>query len=289
LFSDFNNSTVAHFRPFLVLIFLGLLGLLLRKRSSKRTTLIVEDDIEIMASRALQYITVPPITKHSATVIFLHGLGDSGEGWSPVANLLGKKEGLRHIKWILPHAPKQRVSINYELEMPAWFNISSLAAISDNEDKNGLLLSASSVHSLITAELDENPNIPSTRIIVGGFSQGAALSLLTGLTSERKLGGVISLSGWLPIRARIKEMMSDYARTLPIFMGHGAADPVVEFKHGKESEEYLKSECSIQTATEEDIVGITFKRYADMGHQASPQELSDIAKFLQQVIPSIPE
>jgi len=77
-----------------------------------------------MASRALQYIVVPPIKNHTATVIFLHvstyinppvrkrlynqnvpqGLGDSGEGWRPVANQLGKKEGLGHIKWILPHA-----------------------------------------------------------------------------------------------------------------------------------------------------------------------------------------
>lgn len=67
-----------------------------------------------------------------------------------------------------------------------------------------MLLSASSVNSLITAELDDNPNILPSRIIIGGFSQGAALSLLTSLTSERKLGGAIALSGWLPLHAKIK-------------------------------------------------------------------------------------
>jgi len=85
------------------------------------------------------------------------------------------------------------------------------------------------------------------------------------------------------------KMMSDYARTLPIFIGHGTADPVVKFQHGQKSAEYLTSDCSIKKATEEDLVGITFKSYDSMGHQSSPQEISDIAKFLQKVIPTIPE
>ena len=67
-----------------------------------------------------------------------------------------------------------------------------------------MLSSTSSINSLITAELDDNPNILPSRIVIGGFSQGAALSLLTTLTSERKLGGAIALSGWLPLRTKIK-------------------------------------------------------------------------------------
>jgi predicted esterase len=242
-----------------------------------------------MTSRALQHITVPAVTKHTATVIFLHGLGDSGEGWRPVANLLSKKEGLGHIKWVLPHAPTQRVSVNRGLEMPAWFDIKDLDEIFDSEDEQGMLLSASSVNSLIATELDANPNIPSSRIVIGGFSQGAALSLLTTLTSERKLGGAIALSGWLPFHTKIKGMMSDYARTLPIFMGHGTADSVVMFKYGQKSAEYLTSDCDIKKAADGDLVGVTFKSYDFMGHQSSPQELMDIAKFLQKVVPPIPE
>jgi len=242
-----------------------------------------------MASRALQYIVVPPIKNHTATVIILHGLGDSGEGWRPVAKLLGRKEGLGHIKWILPHAPVQRVSIKHGMQMPSWFDIKDLDGLSNNEDQQGSLLSTSSINSLITAELDDNPNIPPSRIIVGGFSQGAAISLLTALTSERKLGGAIALSGWLPLHTKIKGMMSDYARTLPIFIGHGTADPVVAFQHSQKSVEYLTSDCGIKKATDESLVGITFKSYDSMGHHSAPQELSDIAEFLQKVIPPIAE
>ena len=65
-------------------------------------------------------------------------------------------------------------------------------------------MSTSSINSLITTELDNNPTIPPSRLIIGGFSQGAAVSLLTALTNERKLGGAIALSGWLPLHTKIK-------------------------------------------------------------------------------------
>jgi len=76
--------------------------------------------------------------------------------------------------------------------------------MSNFEDERGMLLTISSINSLIAAELDDNPNILPSRIVIGGFSQGAAISLLTTLTSERKLGGAIALSGWLPLHTKIK-------------------------------------------------------------------------------------
>lgn len=65
-----------------------------------------------------------------------------------------------------------------------------------------MLETVSSLNALIGEEIDEG--IPANRIVLGGFSQGGAMSLLTGLTSERKLGGVVCLSGWLPLRHKIK-------------------------------------------------------------------------------------
>lgn len=59
-----------------------------------------------MAAQALTRLVVnaPGPAKHSATVIFVHGLGDSGAGWRPVAEQLKMDEGLRHVKWVLPNA-----------------------------------------------------------------------------------------------------------------------------------------------------------------------------------------
>jgi predicted esterase len=44
--------------------------------------------------------------------------------------------------------------------------------------------------------------IPANRIVVGGFSQGCVLSLLTGLTSEYKFAGIVGCSGWLGLGSK---------------------------------------------------------------------------------------
>lgn len=65
-----------------------------------------------------------------------------------------------------------------------------------------MLRTVRQLNELITAEVDAG--IPADRIIVGGFSQGGAMGLLTGLTTERRLGGVVVMSGWLPLKAKFK-------------------------------------------------------------------------------------
>jgi predicted esterase len=76
---------------------------------------------------------------------------------------------------------------------------------------------------------------------------------------------------------------------MSIFIGHGTADTTVAFQHGQKSVEYLTSDCCLKKATEEDVVGVTFKSYDSMGHESNSQELRDIATFLRKVIPSTPE
>lgn len=49
-------------------------------------------------------LVIKATAKHTATVIFVHGLGDSGAGWRPVAEMLGKDPALSHVKWVLPNA-----------------------------------------------------------------------------------------------------------------------------------------------------------------------------------------
>lgn len=107
------------------------------------------------------------------------------------------------------NSPGQPVTINMGRPMPSWFDIRSLSDLdTQDEDQEGLLLSASRIQQLVTSEVDEH-EIPSTRIVLGGFSQGGALSLITGLTSERKLGGVVCLSGWLPLTSKIKNVSGE--------------------------------------------------------------------------------
>jgi predicted esterase len=70
------------------------------------------------------------------------------------------------------------------------------------EDETGVLRSKNEVDKLIAQEVDAG--LPANRIVIGGFSQGGAITLATGLTTPRQLAGLTVLSGWFPIRDKIK-------------------------------------------------------------------------------------
>jgi dienelactone hydrolase len=86
------------------------------------------------------------------------------------------------------------------------YDILSLTDINSREDEQGMLSSARSINEIITSEIDTSPEVGASRIVLGGFSQGGAMTLLTGLTSERKLAGLVALSSWLPLRSKLKSV-----------------------------------------------------------------------------------
>ena len=65
-----------------------------------------------------------------------------------------------------------------------------------------MLASASSLNVLIEEEV--NAGIKPDRIILGGFSQGGVMSLLTGLTGDRRVGGLVVLSSRVPLLNKFK-------------------------------------------------------------------------------------
>ncbi|KAI9508904.1 Phospholipase/carboxylesterase [Russula earlei] len=236
-------------------------------------------------SAPLKSLIFSPTAKHTATVIFLHGLGDSGHGWSdPVSRVL--RPALPHVKWILPHALPVAVTANFGMTMPAWFDIRSFD-FETGEDEGGMLRTVSSVNQLISAEVDSG--IDPGRIVIGGFSQGAAMSILTGLTNERKLAGIVCLSGWVVLRSKFKAMSSSHASSIPIFWGHGTADPIVRFEIGKSSVEYLKTNLGLPAVPSgaSDAValkGVMFREFPGLQHGASAEELIELREWLGSVL-----
>jgi len=165
----------------------------------------------------LKFLTIPAAAKHTATVIFAHGLGDTGYGWKAVADMFKGDPSLRHIKWILPHAPTIPITANMGMQMPGWFDIYSFG-FKGVEDEDGMLKTVSTLQTLIKNEIEEN-HITPDRIVLGGFSQGGAMSLLTGLTmKDYKLGGLVALSAWLPIHQKFESVRRVVLAMLPKLM-----------------------------------------------------------------------
>lgn len=87
--------------------------------------------------------------------------------------------------------------------MPAWYDIFGLK-VDCKEDILGIEQAKQFVHSLIDAQIADG--IPSSRIVLGGFSMGAALAIYAGLTYGKPLGCIISFSGYLLQRTKIKDV-----------------------------------------------------------------------------------
>ena len=86
-------------------------SLLNSKRKQASTRGHSHQSVQAMQTQAWQYpkpITFPSKTKHSATVIILHGLGDTGRGWSDFGPML--QASMPHIKFVFPTAPTVRHS-----------------------------------------------------------------------------------------------------------------------------------------------------------------------------------
>lgn len=148
-----------------------------------------------------------------------------------------------------------------------------------------MLKAVTSINKLIQAEVDAG--IPSNRILIGGFSQGGAMSLLTALTAERKFAGVAVLSGWLPLSKKIKAMATPNNTQTPMFWGHGEDDPLIEYQTMcLSSIQYLKNELGIKAADAQapEKGGLTFLSYEDVPHSTSTEELRDLQEWLKKVI-----
>jgi len=233
-------------------------------------------------AQELGSITIAPTEKHTATVFFIHGLGDTGRGWMPVADKFCQDSELAHVKWVLPHSPRRPVTANMSIEMPSWFDIYSFGFKTD-EDEDGMLRSVTLIRQLIEEEIGSGIN-PS-RIILGGFSQGGAMSLLTALTSDFQLAGIACLSGWLPLHNKIKSMTSPNALSAPIFWGHGTKDPLVLLDFSKKSVEFLSTEMGMMRGKPGAFGGLSYHLYEGMGHTTNQKELEDLKAFIKTAVP----
>lgn len=94
---------------------------------------------QAMQTTSWQYpapLSFPSKTKHTATVILLHGLGDTAHGWADFAPMLQMQ--LPHVKFVFPTAPTRPITLNGGMRMTGWFDILSLDKIKMREDVSGL-------------------------------------------------------------------------------------------------------------------------------------------------------
>ena len=215
-------------------------------------------------------------TCKTGALIFLHGLGDTPVGWSSLEQMLPSiKPRLANVKYVFPPAPIIPISINGGATMPGWFDVLDWPiGLSARDDKEGMLAAVAQITELVKRL--EKEGFARNQIVVGGFSQGGAIALLTSFYSNEHdvqlpLAGCASLSGWLTLRDEV--VPSETSKQIPVFWGHGKFDDKVLPELQDHGVQILKDH-GIQ------VEALSYP----VGHSSHPDEIDAFATFLDNVL-----
>lgn len=183
----------------------------------------------------LQTIEVNPGAPARATVIILHGLGADGTDFLSFADEM-RLAPVGPLRWVFPRAPERAVTINNGHRMRAWYDILG-ADLARSEDVAGLRESFALVHALLDREIARG--VPARRIVLGGFSQGSAITLGAGLRYGQRLAGLVGMSGYLPLADTTAAERHAANHDTPVFLAHGRNDGVVPLARGSAGRDLL--------------------------------------------------
>ena len=218
----------------------------------------------------LETIEVETAAKPNAAVIWLHGLGADGHDFEPIVPEIVRR-GERAWRFVFPNAPVRPVTINGGMPMRAWYDLKGLDRKAA-EDVAGFRDAERQIRQLIAREAERG--IPARRIVLAGFSQGAAVSLYTAPRFAEGLAGVMALSGYLPGADSFSAERVPANDATPVFMAHGQGDAVLPMTLGVQSRDFLKAQG----------YAVEWHDYP-MAHAVCAEEVAEIREFLFRVLP----
>jgi len=288
-----SSSSIARYRYYYGVLVLVVIFLLAINTGSIRSSSIggIVQSVSAMSTTTAATTS----SKYRGALIFLHGLGDTPSGWSQLEHSLCKiKPRLdpTQIKYVFPPAPTQSLTINGGAQMPGWFDLYDWPiGVGSQDDRDGLMKSIQQIQSVVT-KLNVEDNIPSNKIVIGGFSQGGAVALLTcyhkaqeqeQVQVQHKFAGCVGLSAWLTLPKEVVDSSSsssnddDVRKEIPLFWGHGTYDDKVLFEQQQFGIEKLTNEFGLPYNK------ITSTQYP-MGHESCQKETKDLAEFVDRVL-----
>lgn len=218
----------------------------------------------------LPSIEIETAVQPTHAVIWLHGLGASGDDFAPIVPELGLPKNLA-VRFVFPHASAMPVTINAGYVMPAWYDILSLAKDARQVDLAGIEQSRLKINALI--EREKARGIPAHRIVIAGFSQGGAMAYSVGLTYPERLAGVMALSAYIPSVEWLAAHRHISNQQTPIFVAHGTQDPVVGLPMGEHAVDWLQQQQ----------YSVQWQQYL-MQHQVCLEEIQHIGQWLRHLL-----
>ena len=200
----------------------------------------------------LDVITVGERSTADVVLIWFHGYGANNWGFEPFIKLLNLNlDGRLHV--IMPNAPMDNGK-------RSWYPLPSTLNGSVVEDDEGIENSK----KIIAEALHDHIDIDK-RLFLGGFSQGAALSLSMGLNNDMESDGIIAISGYVPSASKIN--IVDHSKD--IYVAHGKNDTTISIETHEKSIRFLEKN------------NLSYTEYLDdCGHTISKDMIGSLSEWM---------
>lgn len=210
-------------------------------------------------------IKEPEDIEPTCTVIWLHGMGSNPEECVGLLDAI-RQFGGPAARFIIPRAPELEMGYNNGTATTAWYKVNK-----DFGEKPEDVSSIKTMHLKVSQIINQivSQGIPAETIFLGGFSQGAAMALYSGVRQARTLAGVIALSGYLPAPELLEKDITPAGKMTPYYVAHGAFDEIISPMLAKNSAQYMESK----------IDTLIWREY-DMEHTVCSDELKHMVQFM---------
>jgi phospholipase/carboxylesterase len=206
--------------------------------------------------------------------VLLHGFGAPGTDLVGLAEWIDAPAGTR---WVFPAAPLDLGGLFGDSR--AWWMI-DLARLERELDGSHPPDRAREVpaglpeaRAAVLAVLDDvraKLGVADERVVLGGFSQGAMLSLDVALHSDRAFAGLVLMSGTLIAEHEWAPRMAA-RRGLPVVQSHGERDGLLPFSAAERLRDLLRGAGL-------DVTWIPFRGQ----HEIPPPVVKGVSEFLRQ-------
>ncbi|KAK2854700.1 hypothetical protein Q7C36_006569 [Tachysurus vachellii] len=228
------------------------------------------------AVQKLQKCAVSQTGQHTASVIFLHGSGDTGQGlraW--VRDVLTQDMAFEHIRVIYPTAPARPYTPMQRALSHVWFDRYKISRDCP-EHLESIEEMCSNLGAVVQDEIQAG--LPKHRMIIGGFSMGGAMALHLACRYHQDVAGVFAMSSFLNKGSVVYQAVEDAkGHHLPeLLQCHGTADELVSHTWGEETSRLLKKAG----------MATSFHSFPGLNHQLCRPELELLRSWILQKLPS---
>ena len=207
----------------------------------------------------------------NAAIIWLHGLGASGDDFAPIVPQL-KLSNEMAVRFVFPHAPSRSITFNGGMVMPAWYDF-VINGVNREVNKEDLEHTTAQIMDLIEREIERG--VPANRIMIAGFSQGGAIAYQVAFNWMNKhttpLAGLMAMSTYVADESVVEN--SKLEKVFPVHIYHGTQDQVVPESLGLKAKALLEAHGYAP-------------QYSDylMEHSVCISQIRDMAKFINQCL-----